>query len=132
MCSLNAPPIAIRVMPAIHDERTLQDTFPSVLDLADKMHLNCLTQKCEDLLTDDDFELTTGSSATDCHSVVRWAHLAQKYYLVVRLQKLRAFTLPQQCGASSKPCAVCRHYKCDVSISCATIFIESWMTLCCK
>ena len=71
-------------------ERLSQDTLPSVLDLADKMHLNCLTQKCEDMLTDDDFQLTTGSSATDCHSVLRWAHIAQKYHLVVRNEALQS------------------------------------------
>ena len=62
----------------------LQNTFGDVLDLAKRLHLNCLTQKCEDILSREDFELTTGRSTTDTHSVVRWAHIAQKYHLVVR------------------------------------------------
>lgn len=36
------------------------------------------------MLASTDFELTTGSSETDLHSVVRWAHIAQKHHLVVR------------------------------------------------
>ena len=62
----------------------LQETFESVLDLASRLHLNCLTQKCEEMLASSEFELTPGSSETDCHSVVRWAHVAQKHHLVVR------------------------------------------------
>lgn len=58
------------------------NTFGDVLDLAKRLHLNCLTQKCEDILAREDFELTTGRSTTDTHSVVRWAHIAQKYHLV--------------------------------------------------
>ena len=61
----------------------LQETFESVLELASRLHLNCLTQKCEDMLASTEFELTTGSSETDLHSVVRWAHIAQKHHLVV-------------------------------------------------
>ena len=62
----------------------MQETFENVLELASKLHLNCLTQKCEEMLASSEFELTTGSSETDCHSVVRWAHIAQKHHLVVR------------------------------------------------
>ncbi|KAL3133205.1 hypothetical protein ABBQ38_007094 [Trebouxia sp. C0009 RCD-2024] len=58
------------------------ETFENVLELASRLHLNCLTQKCEDMLASTDFELTTGSSETDLHSVVRWAHIAQKHHLV--------------------------------------------------
>lgn len=61
----------------------LQETFESVLELASRLHLNCLTQKCEEMLAASDFELTAGSSDTDRHSVVRWAHVAQKHHLVV-------------------------------------------------
>ena len=74
--------------------RLMQDTFERVLELADRMCLNCLTQKCEDMLVDDSFELSTGTSATDWHSVVRWAHVAQKFHLVVRAQ-------PRACVTSS-------------------------------
>ena len=62
----------------------LQETFESVLELASRLHLNCLTQKCEEMLASSEFELTAGSSETDRHSVVRWAHVAQKHHLVVR------------------------------------------------
>lgn len=58
------------------------DTFASVLDMAQRLHLNCLTQKCEDLLAREDFQLTTGRSTTDSHSVVKWAHTAQKHHLL--------------------------------------------------
>ena len=60
-----------------------QDTFASVLDMAQRLHLNCLTQKCEDMLAQEDFQLTTGRSTTDSHSVVKWAHEAQKHHLLV-------------------------------------------------
>jgi hypothetical protein len=60
-----------------------QDTFASVLDMAQRLHLNCLTQKCEDMLAQEDFQLTTGRSTTDSHSVVKWAHISQKYHLLV-------------------------------------------------
>lgn len=62
----------------------LQETFESVLELASRLHLNCLTQKCEEMLASSDFVLTAGSSDTDRHSVVRWAHVAQKHHLLVR------------------------------------------------
>ena len=94
------------------------------------MHLNCLTQKCEDMLTDDGFQLTTGSSATDCHSVLRWAHIAQKYHLVVRKPALQSWPRHNTVVQVLTYFGVCRHYKCAVSISCATIFIKYWMTLC--
>ncbi|DBA97387.1 TPA: hypothetical protein ACH3X1_015114 [Trebouxia sp. C0004] len=58
------------------------DTFASVLDMAQRLHLNCLTQKCEDMLAQEDFQLTTGRSTTDSHSVVKWAHIAQKHHLL--------------------------------------------------
>ena len=100
----------------------MQDTFESVLELADRMHLNCLTQKCEDMLVDDSFELSTGTSATDCHSVVRWAHLAQKFHLVVRAQPC-AFAAQslaqQQISVLDISCAVqalqmrCEHFMCS-------------------
>lgn len=61
-----------------------QETFESVLELASRLHLNCLTQKCEEMLASSEFVLTAGSSETDRHSVVRWAHIAQKHHLVVR------------------------------------------------
>jgi len=60
-----------------------QDTFANVLDMAQRLHLNCLTQKCEDMLAQEDFQLTTGRSTTDSHSVVKWAHTAQKHHLLV-------------------------------------------------
>ncbi len=60
-----------------------QDTFANVLDMAQRLHLNCLTQKCEDMLAQEDFQLTTGRSTTDSHSVVKWAYYSQKYHLLV-------------------------------------------------
>lgn len=62
-----------------------QDTFASVLDMAQRLHLNCLTQKCENMLAQEDFQLTTGRSTTDSHSVVKWAYLAQIHHLLVSL-----------------------------------------------
>ncbi|KAL0025128.1 hypothetical protein WJX77_001688 [Trebouxia sp. C0004] len=50
--------------------------------MAQRLHLNCLTQKCEDMLAQEDFQLTTGRSTTDSHSVVKWAHIAQKHHLL--------------------------------------------------
>ncbi|DBA77327.1 TPA: hypothetical protein ACH3X2_000848 [Trebouxia sp. C0005] len=58
------------------------DTFASVLDMAQRLHLNCLTQKCENMLAQEDFQLTTGRSTTDSHSVVKWAYLAQIHHLL--------------------------------------------------
>ena len=75
----------------------MQETLEGVLDMADRLHLNCLTQKCEDMLSQEAFEITTGQSTTDNHSVVRWAYLAQKYHLVVCLQ-------PVYCQVCSSNC----------------------------
>lgn len=60
-----------------------QDTFASVLDMAQRLRLKCLTQKYEDMLAQEDFQLTTGRSTTDSHSVVKWAYTAQKHHLLV-------------------------------------------------
>lgn len=57
-----------------------------MLELAARLDLNCLTQKCEDTLASNEFELTTGNSQLDSHSVVRWAYIAQKHHLLVRLE----------------------------------------------
>ena len=78
----------------------MQETFESVLELASRLHLNCLTQKCEEMLASSDFELTAGSSDTDRHSVVRWAHVAQKHHLVVGCKhSFRGF--PSLCCSAS-------------------------------
>ncbi|KAA6427683.1 MAG: hypothetical protein FRX49_02346 [Trebouxia sp. A1-2] len=50
--------------------------------MAQRLHLNCLTQKCENMLAQEDFQLTTGRSTTDSHSVVKWAYLAQIHHLL--------------------------------------------------
>ena len=55
-----------------------------MLELAARLDLNCLTQKCEETLASNEFELTTGNSQLDSHSVVRWAYIAQKHHLLVR------------------------------------------------
>lgn len=62
-----------------------QDTLEGVLEMAGRLHLNCLTQRCQDVLAHSDFQLTTGQSTADTHSVVKWAHVAQKHHLLVSL-----------------------------------------------